>query len=838
MNMKKLTFLYALLLFSSTVFCQKTPDKVLGKPAACFKPVEMDEDVYLKKYVDSRIGYYSDNTPWIVMADREGVKTYTDAKAGESFRELTFRDWYYVVDEDKNMIRLGRGELSGMKVDKEYWEDFGWVNKKNVLLWANALQDARTGIHKKAFLLNKVSDVKAVMSLEKKEIVQIFSGPSTGNTIGKKTIYEFYFIFKKENGRYLLAKDAVLSSRSADESLVGWVPESRVAEWNTRISLEPNFSEAAFEERKAKPNFRVAAYGNEEYAQTHARQGASPSGQAYWANDPAGLNPAQLAGSNPRRFKGAVMRFPMLNDNGTYYRTGVIGDITVKTMSEQLDKINEVNYSGMVAANEYSRRARDNYNILFVVEGTQMMEPYRQSLADAVQEIRRNLSGVPNVRFGVAVYRDVPEEEKGKLFEILPLTASQDKVLDFIKNMELAQWYDFDPWTAMYYGVHQAVLEAGFRKEDTNIIIMAGENGDYRGDRLRRKKEEKHKTFIETSTIVDKLCELNIHLISLQCRNTGDYQDEVYARQCRNFLLENSKCQHDLVRGVSEYIPEIQIPNPDIPELEESYIIVLKGGTTIGKIYRAKTGTGMSRDEFVNWTVQAAVNVHDFTEKFWANMSRIVDDGNSIQDVSSGAFTPALAKAIKTIYDGSKKNQWTEKDVVNLANQKYKLYAEVFVPKQISGSKHDAFSYVLFMPRIDLEDYIITLRRLAVASDGSPDEQREQLFNTLVELLKQFTGDASLRNNDPKNTSVEELRQIMQGVTKEGLKIGGELDKFMIADFLNKRKMSDEKVQRFVKRILDNTEILQQILKEGRNYEFLYKTNADSYYWIPVEYTF
>jgi hypothetical protein len=818
---------------------QKDPAKVLGKPFYFFKPVEMKPEEIDKRYNSRKNNDYSDKIPWMVVADRDGVESYESPRDdSRPFRKIEFKEWFYVAEEVDGMIHIGRGDLYGLKVENGTWDDYGWVQKSDMLLWANSQVDALTSIHKKAFLLNKVDDIERIKQLEKKEIVRIFNHPYSGTTIGNKTIYEFYFIYKKENDRFLIAKDAVLGSRSVEESLVGWVPASRVAEWNTRIALEPNFTQEGFAERKANPGLRIAAYGNEEFAQTHVDRAAIQVREAYWANDPAGVPPAQLATSNPRRFKGGVMRFPMLKDNGDYYRTGVIGDITVRTMSEQLDKINEINYSGIVEANEHSRRARDNYNILFVVEGTPVMEPYRQSLLESISTIRRQLSDVPNVRFSVAVYRDIPEREKGKLFDILPLTADQAKVENFINEIEFARWHDNDPWTAMYYGIHQAVLEAGLKKEDTNILMVIGENGDYRGDRLRRASHENDKTAIEASTIVDKLCALNVHFIALQCRNLDERPDDVYARQCRNFILENSKCQHDLIRGVPEYIPDIQIVNPDIPDVSAGNIIELTGGTTVGTIYRARTGTGFSREEYLDWLKRATDGVFHFTEKFWDTMSRIVNDGNSIEEVSSGAFTPAIAKAIKQFYEGSSKKQWTEKDIINMANQKYKLYAEVFVPKRIRGASYDAFSYVLFMPRNDLEDYLNTLRRLALASSGSIDEQREQLFNTLVELLKQFTGDASLRNNDPKNTSVESLRHVMQGVMKEGLRMGDELDDFMIADFLNKRKMSDQQISAFVKRLLDNTEKLEEILQAGRSYEFLYTTGNESYYWVPVEFTF
>ena len=255
--MKLPIHLLFLLLPLSPLLAQKDPTRVLGKPAAFFKPVELKQEEINERFNGRKNKDYSGEVPWIVFADHDLAQTYDQPEDGRQMRGLPFKNWFYVAEEDDDMIRIGRGELSGLKVEKGTWDDFGWVKKSQVLLWANSLVDARTGIHKKAFLLNKVNDIEQIKRLEKKEIVKIFNDPFGGSTIGNKTIYEFYFIYKKENDRFLIAKDAVLTSRSAEESLVGWVPASRVAEWNTRIALEPNFTAEAFAERKANPGYRV-----------------------------------------------------------------------------------------------------------------------------------------------------------------------------------------------------------------------------------------------------------------------------------------------------------------------------------------------------------------------------------------------------------------------------------------------------------------------------------------------------------------------------------------------------------------------------------------------------
>ena len=78
---------------------------------------------------------------------------------------------------------------------------------------------------------------------------------------------------------------------------------------------------------------------------------------------------------------------------------------------------------------------RHNYNIFFVVEGTESMAPYKDVIAQAIDEMYGSLNSVEKVRIGAAIYRDVEEKKEGKLFEIQPLTTDGNEVLNFISKL-------------------------------------------------------------------------------------------------------------------------------------------------------------------------------------------------------------------------------------------------------------------------------------------------------------------------------------------------------------------------------------------------------------------
>ena len=828
--------------WSNIIFAQKF-NRSLELPLAFSKPV--DNPAYYLSPIKPVVA----STPWIVICDRsEPDLTQTFSKPDPNSQKMKNIEWlesYYVVDEEKDWVRLVKGRRKqGLEFYDGTVQDFGWIMKKNVLLWNSSLRDSRTGIHLKAFLLNKAKELKDILKLKNKDVANIYKGPETTTTIGEKQIYEFYFVLKKENNRYLLCKNETTGEAMTDE-IVGWVEERRATDWNTRISFEPNFDQNAFKERSSNKALMCMGFADQQSANKYVETGTIDNESVIWDNDPIRLSADQLAKENPRRFKGAVVRFPMLTNNDKSFTSGVIGDIVTKNAQVQQGKISEISYSSMVNTNQKVETGRNNYNVLFLIEGTNGLATYNAAIIESMKKLKIEMNDVPNLKFGAAIYRDVPEAKSNKLLEIKRLTSNMDDVISFVQNAEFGRWHDNDDYTALNYCLQQSLLETGLDKSHTNIICVLGSYADFIQNKVRRTdaETENSQQLVKREKIESLLANVNAHLLFIQVKAEDSDASEKFARQARSFILEAAKLQYDEYKNVKTMIPNLVFGNPDIADIDEGNDIRIQNGPNIGRLIKPDVGKTLSKDKVQQVIVETLVEIKKYNEETMHKMSRMIEDGESIGEVSAGAFAPAMAKLLYTYLKDKKTNAYSEEDVKKLVDDKYKLYQQVYLPKKAKGSRYDAMSYVLFMPKSDLEDYVRQLKGLKRALSETNDVRRETLYNFLLSLLERYTGNKS-NSKDANKLSTQDLREIMQGLKKEGgkgglmnLTIPGQED-FNIGDVKDKRKLTDEQVLNFVRKISDKANQIDDILEKGEDYEFSYKSSKNRYYWIPLEITF
>ncbi|WP_235299138.1 type VI secretion system protein TssR domain-containing protein [Portibacter marinus] len=837
-TIKFLTLVVFIFTFLGASNAQKY-SRIMGKPEKFERPIDYAAEADQERFQNAR-DKYSKDQPWIVVSDRDNNPTYEKPDETSPQKEtLGFKSYFYVVDEKEEWIHIIQARTSGLKVSKMN-KDYGWVPKDKMLLWTSGLVDEQTRIHKKAFLLNKVKDIERILREDSKDFAKIYSGPLTNKIADKKTIYEFYFVYKKENDRYLLGKESLVSSSRVENVIVGWVDRKKAADWNTRIALEPNFDQLAFEERQNNPNFRVVGFTDIGGADGYARTGSIVDDKKAWDNDPIKISSNKLANSNPRRFKGSVVRFPMLKNYPNSFMSGAIGEIQTKSMKDVVSSVSEVDYSGIVEGVKESSTSRDNYNIFFLVEGTRQLGKYKQAVMNSLENLERNFGDEVNVRYGAAIYRDTPEEKVDKLFEIQPLVNDKAKVINFLNQGEFNQWHDNDEYTALYYALNETLLKGNFSDNHTNIIFLIGNNADYKFDRVRKQLavESNDKTYIETDQILDNLAKINAHLVTVQCMNQGNRSCAKYPSMGASFIVEASKKQHREYSSITEYFPGAKIVNPSMPDIDEGNKLEMSGGPNVGVLFKPERNAEISERELQEFIEETIVEVQEFVEDHWEKMANLTFDGDAMDlEQSSGVWEPAIAREVYRLIQKRKENKsFSEEDLKKIIDQKYHLYREIYLAKNIRGAKNDAMSYVMFMPKEDLKDYIRTLKKLAQASDGSPDQQREALFLTFTELLKQFTGNAGISRRDVEQTSVDELRAIMQGIEGEGLVIGEGMG-FKIGNILSPRKMGEAELEKLIQDILAKLEGLESIYRLGDRYEFSYSTADNTYFWIPVEYT-
>lgn len=848
-------------------FAQK---RVKGLPKSFELPVDyFDDAAKLKRFYNLTENKDRKNA-WLVISDRDNNPVYNRPSEGAvQISTINFQDYFYVTDEKEDWIEIVSAQVDGLRINKLH-QVVGWVPKANMLLWPSGLVNAQTGIHKKAFLLNR-ADAVEVLFTNNQNLVDIFNDPFSRSKQEPRRIYEYYFVFKKdvEKGMYLLGQETNLSPFNIETKLIGWVDRRRVTEWNTRICLEPNSEPAAFEERKRNPQLRIKAFETLSQAQTHASAALMPTG-VFWEDDPATINPDLLASSNPRRYKGKVVRFPMLSmespDNKDIFKTGIIGTIKVKKQGSNIfaGGIPETSYSPIQEYVDKLSKRNNNVNIFFVIEASDKVHPYKEGIANAIRNMDRQVSkGIPNVRYGALLFRDIPEESliidgirTNRLTEYVPLTPDLEKVAYFIAQGDFINKQDRDDYTALYYGLNQSLQVAGFREDELNIIVLIGNYGDYKADRDRRTDAANrgHRTyFSDISQIIENLSAVNAHLYAIQLRNDGYRPSQAFAKQAQVLTIESAKHAYNkgygnLANSATKELLEELRKNHKLPAISEPIMedpngkleIALKGGRVPGLIILPQLGSGLSEDQLANALNKTVGESIDFNKKLLKVFEKVLIVGESFDieklaldlNVDAGRLAPALVDVLNQMM---KDQNIQKQDLINSLDEKYKLYTEAYIPKTINGATYPSISYILFMPEVDLFNYLNVIKRAVNRPGNTSIDKREQLFDIYKELVVSFSGETILRQRDIEDITIEEVQEIIQGVYREGLSLRPD-QRIRIGDVLSERKMLDSEVDRLLRRFAEVSNELENIMRLAEEYDFCYRTDENNrYYWIAIE---
>lgn len=836
MKTKLLIIFLAFLLSHSNAIAQKTFTKALGYPEKFSPALDVLENEMLE-YL-SRPSVYSKTQPWLVFSDRDGNQTF-DKADGKPYKKLSFKETLYVVNEAPGWVEIVSGTADGLKLlPKQQYK--GWIRKDKLLLWNEGLLDRNTKIHKKALLLNKASDIPELLAQGDKDFVNVYDSPIGTTTIDHANIYRYFFIFKKENNRYLLAQEYRLSPSNVELRLLGWVSSGRSVEWNTRLSLEPNFDEPAFNERKLNQSkYKFVAYETAKAAEGQMKSGFISTNDELWSNDPCVADKTFLAQSNPRRFIGDIIRFPLLPSKGqdpNVFFSGVIGDIYVTTEGSSTPIIlDEKTYLEAKDAARQEKINKRQVNVLYVVEGSAGMATYKEAIKGLFGTTTKAFEGFENIKVGMVVFRDISERKEKRDIELLPLTPNESKFQQFVDGVNFISMNDEDGLSNLRDGIYRGVSEAGLGREQSNIVIVLGHSPDFSANTTRRNGaiESKDPAYHTREQIVDALGEFDASIYFVQSKNSGDVYSDRFKSQAEDILLELAKDSHNKYIGTAE---EIGVKtSPSLGNVEATGLIKLANSATGGFSYISPVGKTLTVEEMKQYANQAVDSANYYVKGSLGEITNVIEQGKPF--ASSGPFSHAMAKWL----DKEIKRQGSvlNKDILkSLMGTKYELYKEVYFPYKIQSAQYPMVSYTLFMPQADLQRYIDKLRKVEEASYASSDnEKRTKLFNVFKELIQAFTGNYSTSNEEISKMSISEFQGLMNGVKGEGLRLSKEQN-YLLGNIIDESKMSSTEVNGIIKRILGKLDRLEKIVRQGRNYEFSFSTDEDIYYWISLEESF
>jgi len=829
--------------------------KVLGLPQAFERPKDVGATLYNRTDNKNRI------KEWIVISDRDDNPVYEKASASSSeVKKIQFRDIFYVVEEKGDWIRIATAN-NIKKLRSRSIQPEGWVKKENMLLWTSGLVDARTNINKKAFLLNRADDVNNVIErkMELKElIVDFFKHPTKALKEKERTIYDYYFILKEESGMLLLSEEAELTTYNTSSKLLGWVSAKRLQEWNTRISLEPNFDQAAFDERKNNSDYHFKAFGDaisvEKFVQS------SSNVKPFWNNDPVKFETSDMAKSNSRRFKGAVVRFPMFKKTNIggidIFRSGVIGSIKASSDGNSFtfdDEISEVEWSKIEQFVSDLNMRINNVNIFFVIESTDKTYVFQQNITQAINSLKYNdlIRKTQNVKYGALLYKDIPEGQNIIKYE--RLTPDLERVTNLISQTNFGNITDQDDYTAFYYGLKQSLKVAGFEDDATNIIILMGSNGDYsvNDGRKRDAQSKGHESLVTDKTsIYRNLADKEIHTHGIQLHNNGKRSTgTAYAFQGYKFMLETAKFTFNKNMGSADFRKLTNDMSKNNLSYTTPYMEQPIGKTEIkldgnrpGIIIRPLNGQSLNTSQ-ISTGLSVMINESlKFEREVKEVFDEIIKGGKIVApkiDQTDKVHTMPYSRAIIENLNKIMQDAGDYDDVVGATQLKLKLYTEVYFPYQLNGAKYPLANYVLFMPEVDLLEYQNLMERCVnSASKGTYPEKRKALYEIYISLIEQFAAQDYLKNRRAEDMTHQEVMEIMQGIEKEGLELDVNLN-LRIGSIRNEREVSNDEIDRLIQRFNDVSEGLEFVLKRGENYDFCFKSdNANRYYWLRLDQVF
>lgn len=862
---------------------QKLYKTVLGAPENFVMPVDNPDPGYLEQTVVK-----SKENIWLVTADRDEAPFYDIPDGTDAKGTLEYGKHYIVFEERNGWILVGdldRNRVNGLKLENVGIVT-GWVSKKNVLLWRTGLVDVKTKIHRKVVLLNRADDINNVASIKNKLRVDVYTSPTNGNKIEDIKVLDFYFVYKEEKNRLLIGTRPSLDGMS--KILVGWIPRVRTQPWNTRICLEPNFEPEAFNERRQNPAFRIKAFGDQFKAASFcAKPEENPSG-IFWDGDPVIQPPNRLA-KDGRRFIGNVMRMPLIRfgegaASGTYfYETGMVGEIDIKPdgSAQFISKLDEIDEAMLADRVQDWGIKSSTVNVFFVIEGTEYTYEYREALINAVSGISSRVPGGKTLKYGMLVYRDIPEAEVtlpagntvNRMIELMPLTPDREKAVRFLNSIDFSNKVDTDTWTAMFYGLSEALKKGGFKEDETNIMFVIGSFGDFRANKFRRedaKNTQSPALFEDTNMLMESLAKLDVNLYGCQLRDNQMSESNAFSSGIYNMILGSSKIPYNKRyanpsnSNMAKVLEELKkdkllIREPYMPDSDgEESELILSYAVHPGFIQRPATGKNMAKVRLTEAILNGVDQSVTFTEQFHNILTRMystignsyakaiekVYEGLTDDGASLGYYAPAFALFLeKNLTDIGRD------DLVKTAANKYHLYSTVFVPARINGAKNSVVSYSLCMPQQDMLQYKNTIELCLSTSVSGTAEKRRSLYEVYRMLFDQFSGEQYSKTGFD-NLETTDVLLMMQGISPgEADDLKGilrlDLPVLKLKDILDEKKVSNSEIDRLMKRFADVNDRFEDILR-SRRYEFKFgnddnddeRQDLNVIYWMPIKEVF
>ncbi|MEA3500415.1 MAG: type VI secretion system protein TssR, partial [Candidatus Marinimicrobia bacterium] len=635
---------------------------------------------------------------WIVYSPINGAKTYSEPSPSSAVKkQLEYMDYYYIIEEDEEFAHIYKDEnVQGRDLSKDAI-DFGWIHKRELLLWNKCLVTSKYNINKKALVVNTVETIKG-QDIYDLNYVKFRSAPSkdaefTGN---KSQMFEYYYVYKTDidsegNEWYLLSTADFIASINDKEEILGWTRKNRLIDWDSRIAVEPNWKKEAQKERRNKQQLVFWA-DKESCLKYSASNNSISDSMKIWDKD-----------SLKKRANGSLPRFPLLqNPKTTQYdnkkvkilKAGIIGD--VKNREETI--ISAENFSKVIDKITKKLIKKKNVNVFFVIDATKSMQPYFGSVKNAITKFMvkvKEKNSNNKFNFAVGIYRDISEGEE-KAFKVKEFGNTKD-ILKFLSNVAAKDVHNYTFTESMFDGIINSLYDSPVDADGTNFLIVIGDAGNHTKD----KAENREKMEI----IADLLNEYEYNFLSFQIHNSGTKQElEASAEFVNQFRkigkLFGEKTNLEInVKGFENYEPKLI--NDGL-----NYRFEKNTSHRIFNIYGIEQGKSISAKKLEKELTDQLIGYDDFARNFIDFVrDKIYKRKEKMTDQDWGTFSPGYYYLLKNA-------GITDEEIKALEKNSYQMFVEGWGPIEVEGQKYPLMNKVLIFSQDELNRINVNMQNL------------------------------------------------------------------------------------------------------------------------------
>ena len=326
----------------------------------------------------------------------------------------------------------------------------GWMLKDDLLMRMEAYKEE--GVYKKAIVVTLYNKATESFGGAPVRHAPLMSASRVGQEL---TPYHIFYVYEEhediqgEEIFYLIGFQAISDPTKPENSIIGWVPGSKLFLWNTREAAE--YDKSTLEKRNP-----VRIYEREEDVSAVIRGEKTPEQVHVLAIE-------------------AVAEKEMVPED---FRFPIIG----KEFNVDGVKVWKIGFPGGRASPvAMSTTPSPVLDILFVYDGMGSMYKLKDALVSVVQNVQSNAKEYwqanwkeekqPIIRISMAMYKDYIT---GDAYKRVPLdNDNQKRIIQFINNNAFTGGDDRPP---VFHGLSQAIKDAKgeFEKDSFRLVFLIG----------------------------------------------------------------------------------------------------------------------------------------------------------------------------------------------------------------------------------------------------------------------------------------------------------------------------------------------------------------------------